>query len=361
MTERMWTGYQALQLLALGPCIFVVLFLCLTARHPRQALVPAVFFISLAASFCLPLLNVFSAGEHMKAVLLMMEAMTPAMIFLLVIQLVSGNVPALPFWAILAVPLLGGGTLVYGSLNNDSEACVLGGICLRPQEFKQLYDVFGAALTLLLTIMTFHRIERAAHHLPRIQQTMNALVFALVLLNSVLLALKLMDMAEIVTHERALLATSVVRIGFIYLVLTLVFRVFDRSVEIDFDRVPTLAPAKPTDKEQILSEKVRQLMTERHLYRTMDIGREKLARELAVTEQVLSRAVNLCLGQSISTLINHYRVEEARQRLAGEQTAITVIAFEVGFNSIPSFNRVFKQATGLSPSAYRSAHAGKQG
>jgi two-component system response regulator YesN len=52
-------------------------------------------------------------------------------------------------------------------------------------------------------------------------------------------------------------------------------------------------------------------------------------------------------------------VEEAKGRLIGEETPITTIAFDVGFNSIPSFNRVFKHITGLSPSEYRS-HIGRK-
>jgi AraC-like DNA-binding protein len=51
-------------------------------------------------------------------------------------------------------------------------------------------------------------------------------------------------------------------------------------------------------------------------------------------------------------------VEEAKQRLSDEETAVTVIAFEVGFSSIASFNRVFKGLTGMSPSAYRSRMRG---
>jgi AraC-like DNA-binding protein len=35
---------------------------------------------------------------------------------------------------------------------------------------------------------------------------------------------------------------------------------------------------------------------------------------------------------------------------------ISEIAFEVGFQSLSQFNRVFKKLSGKSPSAYRAAH-----
>ena len=48
---------------------------------------------------------------------------------------------------------------------------------------------------------------------------------------------------------------------------------------------------------------------------------------------------------------------EAKARLAAETTPVTVIAFEVGFSSIPSFNRVFRQFCDMSPSEWRQRNA----
>ncbi len=354
MSDLMLSGYQALQLLALGPCIFVIIFLMLTSRKFSQAIVPVLFFFSLACSFCLPLLDAFYVKNYWKGALLMGESLTPALIFLLVVQFTTGAVPRFFYWTILALPLIGGGALVYATLTVEEEACVLGGhICLEPVEFRQLYNVFSAALALLLTTAVFSRVEREATMNIQIKKTMGALVFALIVLNASLLAIDLFRMSNSVVSERADIAVAVVRIGFIYLVLTSIFRVFDRSFEIDFERVPTLRPTEATERERELAEAIRNLMVKERIYRNMELSRQALAKKLAVTEHVLSRAVNMCLGQSISALISQYRVEEAQLRLAQEEVAITTIAFEVGFNSIPSFNRVFKQATGVSPSEYR--------
>ena len=76
---------------------------------------------------------------------------------------------------------------------------------------------------------------------------------------------------------------------------------------------------------------------------------------MGTNEQTISRLINSHFKKSFTDLVNHYRVEEAKQRLLSEETAITVIAFEVGFNSIASFNRVFKEKVGSSPSEFRSA------
>jgi AraC-like DNA-binding protein len=54
--------------------------------------------------------------------------------------------------------------------------------------------------------------------------------------------------------------------------------------------------------------------------------------------------------------VNAFRIEEAKRLLHQEEfknQTIASIAFEVGFNSISSFNTAFKKATGETPMAYR--------
>jgi AraC-like DNA-binding protein len=72
---------------------------------------------------------------------------------------------------------------------------------------------------------------------------------------------------------------------------------------------------------------------------------------------MLSRIINQHYKLRLTDVINQYRVKEAQMLLVtNPDQAITDIAFEVGFNSIPSFNRVFKDGCGVSPSEYRNNH-----
>ena len=55
--------------------------------------------------------------------------------------------------------------------------------------------------------------------------------------------------------------------------------------------------------------------------------------------------------------MNGYRIEEVKRRLqAGDTQRLTLlgIAYESGFNSKTTFNRVFKETTGMSPKAYKN-------
>ncbi len=62
---------------------------------------------------------------------------------------------------------------------------------------------------------------------------------------------------------------------------------------------------------------------------------------------------------SFSELMNQFRISEARQLLEDTDLPVTAISYDTGFRSITSFNRVFKDATGLAPSKYRSEKQGK--
>jgi AraC-like DNA-binding protein len=49
-------------------------------------------------------------------------------------------------------------------------------------------------------------------------------------------------------------------------------------------------------------------------------------------------------------------VEEAKTLLVETQADISTISEESGFNSIATFNRVFKDIAGLSPTEYRAKY-----
>ena len=87
-----------------------------------------------------------------------------------------------------------------------------------------------------------------------------------------------------------------------------------------------------------------------------EITLPKLAQALEIPVAHLSQVINDLLGRNFYEFINHYRVEDAKRRLAipgaGRNKLIT-IALDCGFNSVATFNRVFKELAGRTPSEYR--------
>jgi AraC-like DNA-binding protein len=58
-------------------------------------------------------------------------------------------------------------------------------------------------------------------------------------------------------------------------------------------------------------------------------------------------------GYSFHSYLTHTRVNFAKRYLIESKMSITDTAFRTGFNSLQTFNRVFKTLTGLSPREYR--------
>ncbi|MCG7861999.1 MAG: helix-turn-helix domain-containing protein [Candidatus Thiodiazotropha endolucinida] len=82
-----------------------------------------------------------------------------------------------------------------------------------------------------------------------------------------------------------------------------------------------------------------------------------LATQLDISPNYLSQVINEQAGQHFFDFVNRYRVEEAKQALAGatERGNILAIALDAGFNSKSAFYTAFKRHTGQTPSQYRRA------
>jgi YesN/AraC family two-component response regulator len=58
-------------------------------------------------------------------------------------------------------------------------------------------------------------------------------------------------------------------------------------------------------------------------------------------------------GVNLTEYISRLRIERAKERLVNPQARVSEIAYEVGFQSLTHFNRVFRALVGESPSAFR--------
>ena len=63
-------------------------------------------------------------------------------------------------------------------------------------------------------------------------------------------------------------------------------------------------------------------------------------------------------GMNLMEYISRLRVERAKEQLQNPQARVSEIAYEVGFQSLTHFNRVFRAMVGKAPSAYREDSAG---
>ncbi len=355
--ESVLTLAQALQLVGLAPCLFVVAFLLGMVRKNPQALIPIGYFLSLACGFALPLADIFISGAHdrMIAGLLFGESVLVAFSFLLILQFLIGRVPPLPYWLVLAIPLVGGGSMIYASLMQGSEACLRDQVCMDVQSVRTLYNIFSSAMVFLLLVYYSSRFKGMESE-DIVRRHKYWLIVALIAVHLLVLAVDLARLGHHLTVVQAQFTETVFRLTFIYLVITSLFRVFFPALATKIIEVP-VGRAYDHAADLTYAETIKTLLTTQRAYREMRLNRARLAKKVGIGEHHLSRVINHHFGMSFNELINGYRIEEAKERLKGEATPITTIAFEVGFNSIASFNRVFKAKVGVSPTEFRSGLA----
>ncbi len=58
-------------------------------------------------------------------------------------------------------------------------------------------------------------------------------------------------------------------------------------------------------------------------------------------------------SMSFMTYLASFRLEKAKKLMLSSSSSVTEIALECGFGNVRSFNRIFRQQTGLSPSEYK--------
>ena len=90
-------------------------------------------------------------------------------------------------------------------------------------------------------------------------------------------------------------------------------------------------------------------------YLKSDLKISKLAELLSVQPYQLSQVINDEFLVSFYDFTNQYQVEEAKRLLVEDSRnyKILAIAYEVGFNSKATLNRVFTKFTDLTPSYYK--------
>lgn len=105
-------------------------------------------------------------------------------------------------------------------------------------------------------------------------------------------------------------------------------------------------------------EQLKKTIQEEELYRQDDLSLRALAERLSMTDKQLSSLLNQHLNTSFYHYINQYRVQAVKTALSkgeGEKYTLLAIALDCGFSSKSSFNRIFKQHTGLTPTAYKNS------
>jgi len=89
-------------------------------------------------------------------------------------------------------------------------------------------------------------------------------------------------------------------------------------------------------------------------HQSEDLTLTEVSKAVNISEFYFCKMFKKFTGINFTEYLCRIRIERAKQLLLNPNLRISEIAFEVGFQSLTHFNRVFKRIAGLSPSEYRN-------
>ena len=143
-----------------------------------------------------------------------------------------------------------------------------------------------------------------------------------------------------------------------------VFKLDERKMRMVFLRNDDLKidEEKPKIKKdnpelEVFNEQLTTFMNEERPYLNPDLSLMELAEDLELTRHQLSNVINQSHQKNFYEFINFYRTEEVKRLIqdpANKHLKLISLAYDAGFNSKASFNRIFKQMTSMTPSQFYS-------
>jgi len=116
------------------------------------------------------------------------------------------------------------------------------------------------------------------------------------------------------------------------------------------------------DKQaEVYLEKLISVMDTEKPYLNRNLSIQDLSGFTGIPRHHITQVLNENHGKNFFTFINEYRVKEVISRFGDQKNnnfTILAIAFDAGFNSKTTFNSIFKNWTGMTPSEYREQSTG---
>ncbi len=343
---------ELLSLIGLAQAVYILVYIGFRAGDRRAALLPVLYFFFLAMAF----LSDFAAGTFGGAVpgydlvQWFFWFSGPPLSVLLILQIArAGQLPSVKEYAVLAtIPaafLMG-----LGLARITGECTGEAGICHSLRDWLTVTGLM-AGLCSLAVVWSGRRLladiakQKTGHERYWI-------ILTLIIVNLFFLGFTLLTgLASPETPAKATLIRTVLGIALAYLAGTSLFRIYPQTVALK----PAGKAHALSENDLALAQRIRDLIELDKIYHEPTCNRTSLARELNVGESVVSRLIGSTYGCTLPHLLSVRRVEDAKRLLQETDAPIKVVSEEVGFNSLNSFNRVFRDITGKNPSDYRQS------
>lgn len=118
-------------------------------------------------------------------------------------------------------------------------------------------------------------------------------------------------------------------------------------------------PAADSGRDSALYSSIykglQKLMEDEKLYHDPRLTRDEVVAKLGTSRKIFLEALQRHVNMSFIEYTNRYRLDEAIELLENGEYTNEIIAEEVGFGSVNTFYRQFRQKYGISPLEYRKA------
>lgn len=335
-----WTSQftlpEILSLLGLAQCIYVLVYMLLRSGSLINAVIPSLYFLFMGTAFFLDAAAArwahgFDRYEQFQWLFWYSGVPLGALLIFQIANVTEAPKPKY-FLLLLLIPIT-----------------FLPGYAMDDQNILYVWGLIVGSLA-LLAIWLRRDLLDGLHNNARFGRERFWLIIALIGLNTAFLGFTFAYISQGLNDLEWGLLRTVLGIAFVYIAATSLFRIYPQALKTQH------AAPEPSGSDQELIVRIQALFERDKIYQDAAYGRAELARELGIGEATLSRLVNQYYGKTIPQLLNEYRVRDAQKLLVETDASIQNVFEESGFASITTFNRVFKDLAGDSPTEFRARH-----
>ena len=133
-----------------------------------------------------------------------------------------------------------------------------------------------------------------------------------------------------------------------------------KLLEIFASHVSTLANEIVVQEDESESPMIRRARAYILANQADPIDLDKVAQAMHVSTFYFCKMFKKATGLTFTDYLSRVRVEKAKTLLLNPHLRISEIAYDVGFQSLTHFNRMFRKIVGESPTAYRESKSVRQ-
>jgi AraC-like DNA-binding protein len=345
----MWASNEVLRFAAAVVVGLLSAVLLRGHRRDPSALASVFLLVATASHLVLPLLMTRGVPTPISHAVLLLAIAAPPAFWLLAQVHFDDDFRVRPLHLLAATAFLATGYVIWLA---TAERRIPGPLFAAAND--RFWRLLPRLLALAIVLHALLRVYVGAGTdlvLPRLRAR-----FVLLTASGTYIFLELLGEVLFSGSEAEALAESVHSLAVLALVLGLAF--FSLRIAPEVLRPPRAELDNPA-LDPALAERLQRLIEVDEIFRQEGLTIGDLAERLGAQEYKVRQLINAQLGfKNFNVFLNRFRITAAEKLLADSSNAhlgVAEIAYQVGYRSLGTFNRAFKDVTGRTPTEVRAS------